>query len=555
MTILTMNKKELEAKIGKIDSKLRNKIDMFGTPIEKITDNEVSVEIFPNRPDLLSLPGFARAINAFTGKKTGLKKFQVNKPEKNYKAKVDESVKKVWPYAVCAVVKGLKFNDEKIKEIIDIQEKITLTIGRKRKKLGLGVYPLDVIKMPIRYTAKKPEDIVFQPLEFPREINGRQILSQHPTGREYGHLLKDAEVFPIFIDAKNQILSMPPIINSHKTGKINEKTKDIFVECTGDNLPFLKKALNLITSALAGMGGKVYAMEIQDEKKFITPDLEPEEMPFSTEYINKNLGLDLNQKEIKELLEKMGIAYKKQGKHELALIPAYRVDILHEIDLAEEIAIAYGYDNFKPEIPEISTIGEENPIEILKRKIQEVLIGLDLLEISTYHLSTKEKQFKKIGIKEFLDQVIEVIDSKTENNILRTSLLANSIQILSENSDAQYPQKIFELGRIFYHDKKSETGISEKEKLCISLCYEKANFTELKQILDYLMRMFNKTYIIKETEHPSFIPGRCGEISITKNNKQIPIGIIGEIHPSCLRANKIKMPVSSLEIDIEDLLK
>jgi len=533
-----MNKKELEAKIGKIDSKLRNKIDMFGTPIEKITDNEVSVEIFPNRPDLLSLPGFARAINAFTGKKTGLKKFQVNKPEKNYKAKVDESVKKVWPYAVCAVVKGLKFNDEKIKEIIDIQEKITLTIGRKRKKLGLGVYPLDVIKMPIRYTAKKPEDIVFQPLEFPREINGRQILSQHPTGREYGHLLKDAEVFPIFIDAKNQILSMPPIINSHKTGKINEKTKDIFVECTGDNLPFLKKALNLITSALAGMGGKVYAMEIQDEKKFITPDLEPEEMPFSTEYINKNLGLDLNQKEIKELLEKMGIAYKKQGKHELALIPAYRVDILHEIDLAEEIAIAYGYDNFKPEIPEISTIGEENPIEILKRKIQEVLIGLDLLEISTYHLSTKEKQFKKIGIKEFLDQVIEVIDSKTENNILRTSLLANSIQILSENSDAQYPQKIFELGRIFYHDKKSETGISEKEKLCISLCYEKANFTELKQILDYLMRMFNKTYIIKETEHPSFIPGRCGEISITC--------ILPSVTPSsALRTSRLDTPFIS----------
>src|SRR3989344_471939 len=177
------------------------------------------------------------------------------------------------------------------------------------------------------------------------------------------------------------------------------------------------------------------------------------------------------------------------------------------------------------------------------------LILQRLLEVSTYHLSTKEKQFKNIGIKEFRDEMFEVIDSKTENNILRNSLLANSIAVLNDNLDSAYPQKIFELGRIFYHDKDSETEIGEKEKLCISLCHEKANFTEIKQVLDYLIKMLNLKYEIKEFSHPSFIEGRCGEI-IVKNKS---LGFIGEIHPCILKNNKIMMPVSSLEIDIEKL--
>jgi len=553
MTILTLNKQQLESKIGKITPEIEDRITMFGTPIEEITDNEISVEVFPNRPDLLSLQGFSRAILNFLNK-SPIKTYKVNPPEKDYKVIVDKSVKQVRPFTTCAIVKNLKLSDEKINEIIEIQEKLHGSYGRNRKKLAIGIYPLEQITLPINYLAKKPEEIKFQPLEFPREINGRQILSQHPTGREYGNLLKDAEVFPIFQDAKGEILSMPPIINSHKTGKITENTTDIFVECSGFHPEYLKKTLNMIVTALAELGGNIYAMEIQDKTKSLSPNLEPEKLPFSIENLNKTLGLELSIKEIKDYLAKMGIGYETNKTQSIALIPPYRTDILHEIDLSEEVAIAYGYENFKPEIPNISTIGQEDKISILKRKIQEILIGLNLLEISTYHLSTKEKQFKNIGIKEFLNQIIELEDSKTENNILRTSLLAQSIQTLSENTDVSYPQKIFELGKIFSHDEdynNSDTQINEQENLCISLCHEKSNFTELKQILDYLMRMLNLKYEIKETSHPLFIEGRCGEIII--NNQ--PIGILGEVSPTFLKKNKIKMPLVSLEMGIENLIK
>lgn len=559
MTVLTLNRKELEKNIGKITKEVEEKISMFGTPVEGVTETEFSVDVTANRPDLLSMSGFSRAILSFMGKKTGIREFKVEKPEKNYKVTIDKSVKKVRPYTACAIVKNLKFTDEKIKEIIDIQEKLHGSYGRNRKKLAIGVYPLEQIKLPITFLAKKPEEIRFQPLEFPKEINGRQILSQHPAGREYGELLKDCDVFPIFEDANNDVLSMPPIINSNKTGKITESTKEVFIECSGFNKTYLEKTLNIIVTTLSEMGGKIYSMEISDAKegKYLSPNLEPEKMPFSIENVNKTIGLNLTEKEIIKLLEKMGIGYEKTKDQNIALIPCYRTDFLHEVDLIEEIAIAYGYENLIPEIPQISTIGQEDKVSILKRKIAEILAGIGLLEISSYHVSTKEKQFKNLGIKDFKNEIIELIDSKTENNILRTSLLSGSIQVLSENSDAVYPQKIFEVGRIFYNHDNNETNIGEKESLCISLCHEKANFTEIKQVLDYLMRMLNIEYAIKEAEHPSFITGRCGKIIITNKNtkKQEAIGILGEVAPFVIKNNKIKMPIASLELDIELLLK
>lgn len=555
MTILTLPRKELEKHIGKVNEKLEHEITMFGTPIEEVSDSEVLVEVFPNRPDLLSMQGFVRAINEYRGKKKNVTKYKVEKPGKDYKVIVDKSVKKVRPYTSCAIVKGLKFDDKKIIEIIDLQEKLHGSYGRNRKKVAIGIYPLEEIKLPIRFMAKKPEDIKFQPLEFPRVINGRQILSQHPKGRDYAELLKDQELFPIFIDANDEILSMPPVINSEKTGKISSKTEDIFIECSGFDYDFLAKTLNMIVTALADMGGKVYSMEINDvNKKYMSPNLEPERLEFSPELINKTLGLELNSSEIKKYLKKMGIEVEKKANKSFALIPSYRGDILHEIDLSEEIAISYGYDKFIPEIPKISTIGSEDKMSILKRKISEVLIGLNFLEISTFHLSTKEKQFKSLGIKEYLKDVIEVENSKTENNILRTSLLSNTIQVLSENSDASYPQKVFELGKIFYNDESLSTKISEDEHLSIAIVSEKANFTEIKQVLDYLSRMFGFEYKLSEKVHSSFIEGRCGEVRLIKNKKEIPIGVIGEISPNILKNNKIKMPTCALEINIKELL-
>jgi len=543
MTVVSMNRKDVEKRIGKITSEVENKIAMFGTPVESLTEDTLEIDVTPNRPDMLSMQGFIRAMVPYL-KNEKLKPIKVHKPEKDYKVIIDKSVKAVRPFTACAIVKNLKLDDSKIKELIEIQEKLHTTFARKRKKLAIGIYPLEKIKLPITFMAKKPEEIKFQPLEFPREITGLQILSQHPAGREYGHLLEGLDKFPVFMDANNKVLSMPPIINSHETGKISEQTKEVFIECSGFNLAYLKKTLNILTAIFADIGGEIYQMKVSDKEEFISPDLDYTKVKLKLEDVNKTLGLNLNDKDVKKCLERMQIEYDKG----IALVPPYRVDILHWIDLVGDISIGYGFENFIPEIPKISTIAEEDKNSKLKRKISEILSGLGLLECSSYHLNTKE-EIKKSNY-EFKD-FIEVEESKTEYNVLRIDLLTNILKIISENSDSSYPQKIFESGKVFAIAKKeeSDTGVIEKEHLAIAVTDEKVNFTEMKQILDYLFRMLNISYSLEECENSNFIIGRVGRIVVNG----IEIGVIGEVAPRVLKNWGINMPVVALELNIEKI--
>lgn len=539
-------RKEIE-KHFKLDAKMLDKIMMFGIPVESLTDDEIEIQVLPNRPDLLSMQGFLRAVKAFIGKETGLKNYKVHAPEKNYKVIIDKSVREVRPYTACAIVKGLNFDDAKIKEIIDIQEKLHITLGRNRKKLAIGIYPLEKIKLPIKYEARKPEDIKFVPLEMQQEMNGLQILQRHPTGREYAQLLEGKYKFPVFVDSNNKVLSMPPIINSHETGKITMYTKDVFIECSGFDFEILKKTLNIIVSTLSDLGGKIYAMELEYDKpvgKIQTPDFTPETMKIDINNVNKIIGIDLKEKDLEKLFPKMGYDYNK-GK---VSIPAYRTDILHEVDIIEDIAIAYGYENISPIIPKVATIGEEAKENSFNSKVSDILSGLGLLEISTYYLIKLEE----VAIGKLADsEKIELENSKSEYKMLRPNLIIPGLRILSENKDNEYPQKIFEIGKVFIRDRRSETETGIKEFNHLFVASTPGHFTEIKQTLDYLFKMLNLKYELREGKNGNLIEGRTGIIVV---NEKI-VGVIGEVHPETLRNWGIKLPVSVIEINLDLLMK
>jgi len=547
MAILTIDKNQFEKDIGQWNEKMQMQVAMFGTPLEAQTDEEIQLEVSPNRPDLLSYTGFLRSFLAFIGKKPGLKIYTINKPEKNFVVNVDSSVKDIRPFTACAIVSGLQLDDKKIKEMIEMQEKLHITIGRKRKKVAIGIYPLEKIKLPITFKAIEPDQIKFIPLEMDKELSGLEILQRHPTGKEYAHLLAGKARFPIFVDAENRILSMPPIINSQLTGKVTPETKDVFIECSGFDLEILKQCLNIIVTGLAELGGKIFQMEVKYgfTKKVVTPDLTTRKMKLSVSNANKLLGLELKEKEVKQLLERMGYNYKNG----IAEIPSWRIDVLHEVDLIEDLAIAYGYDNFIPEIPAISTLGSVDLKEKTKGKIAEILCGLGMIEVSNYHLTKKENQIEKMGISEKETNSIFVVESKTEYNLLRQNLSHFLINNLSENVDAEYPQKIFELGKIFSLD---NGRIIEKEALCVAV--SPGNFTEIRQVIEYLFKMIGKKIgiIDSETKTPAhFIDGRVAKIMF--NDKEI--GFMGEIHPKILKNWRIRMPVSLFEIELDSVLE
>jgi len=535
MPTVKLNRKEVESLLNKKVALevLKDRISMIGTDLEEINDTEIVVEIFPNRPDMLSEQGFARALSAFMDIKPGLKDYKVKKS--SYKVEIDKSVSNVRPNTVCAVVKNLKLDDEKIKSLIQIQEKLHVSYGRNRRKAAIGIYPLEKIKFPIKFLALPPEKIIFRPLESEKRVSAVEILKNHPTGREFAHLLKDHSLYPVFIDANTEILSMPPIINSYNTGKVTESTKDVFIECSGFSLETLNKTLNILVTALADMGGEIYGVTVvKNSKKEITPNLNPEVMSINKDYVNKILGLNLKDNEIKKLLERMGYGIK--GKK--VLVPRYRTDILHEIDLVEDIGIAYGYENLKSVIPNVFTIAGES--SEFKDKIAEILIGLNLLETSTFHLTSEENSNKKMNLN---NKTVKVMNSINQDyNTLRPSILSSLLQVLSENTHHEYPQKLFEVSEVFELNK-------EKSNLGIVLANNLTTFTEIKQVLDSLFLNLGKEFGLESYDHPSFINGRCGKIIFNKKE----IGFLGEIHPQVLENFKIEVPVSALEINVDSL--
>ncbi|MBW3020330.1 phenylalanine--tRNA ligase subunit beta, partial [Candidatus Woesearchaeota archaeon] len=433
MPTVKLNKKVFEELVGKKlpIEELKDRISMLGTDLEGIEGNEITVEVFPNRPDMLSEQGFARAFSSFIGEKTGFRKYNVKKS--NEKVIIENSTSKVRPYTACAIVKNIKFDDEKIKEVIQIQEKLHVTYGRNRKKVAIGVYPLEKIKFPVTFFAEDPNKVVFRPLEYKSEITGLQVLSKHPTGRDYGHLLEGKDVFPFFKDANNQILSMPPVINSHDVGKVTESTTDLFIECSGFEFNYLHTCLNMIVTALADMGGEIYSVELNyGKEKKVTPNLDGEEWDLPLEYINKRLGLKLKDKELSELLAKMGHDYKN-GK---VRVPAYRADILHPVDFVEEVAIAYGYENFEAEIPKVSTIGEEDPFEKFSRKISEIIAGLGLIETETYNLTNAKNQNERMLTENKLIELESAVNS--EFNVLRSWMTPCLMEVFNKNLNKEF---------------------------------------------------------------------------------------------------------------------
>jgi len=146
--------------------------------------------------------------------------------------------------------------------------------------------------------------------------------------------------------------------------------------------------------------------------------------------------------------------------------------------------------------------------------------------------------------------LIELENSiSSDYNILKAWNIPSLMEILSSNKHHEYPQKIFTIGTIFKKNPKSETNIEEDERLAIAIASEKTDYTEIRQILDYLFRSINVKYEITETEHDSFITGRVGRVIVNGKN----VAYIGEISPQVITNWELEMPVTALELNLTEL--
>ncbi|MGM5481218.1 MAG: hypothetical protein ACQESE_02285, partial [Nanobdellota archaeon] len=159
MVMTAISHKALQHAIGKDLSveEIRSALFDLGMDLKNNEDDLLSVEITPERLDLISVHGLARAIRSLLGLTSHPPQYATSKSD--YVVNVTDKVKDVRPHTVCAVIKNLKLDEQRLDEVIEVQEKLHSTLARGRKRGAIGIYPMDVIKMPITYTADKPERI------------------------------------------------------------------------------------------------------------------------------------------------------------------------------------------------------------------------------------------------------------------------------------------------------------------------------------------------------------------------------------------------------------
>ncbi len=544
MPTITYDKKDLLNLIGKIsEQELEEVIHLIKPNVENSTENEITLELTPDRPDLFGIEGLARAIKQYLGLQVGLKKYKVEPAKIQIKA----SHLPYRPYPAAAVVRKVSITDAFIRSLMNIQEVLAETIGRKRKKVAIGIHDFDKIIPNITYTEVSPKEKIV-PLDTNEEMTLEEILDKIPKGKDYGHILSGREKVPVFIDAKG-IFSFPPIINSDRT-RVTEKTTNLLIEMTGTDKEAVLQTLNIIVTNFAERGCSIEAVKIfHGDESETTPNLNPSFIDVELGEIDKWVGINLKKIDVKILLERMGYDVTEEKDKFRIFIPAYRTDILHQIDLIEDVAIAYGFNNFIPHLPNIATVGKSHPTEKLSSKVRQLLTGFGFQEIMRPILTNKKDLFDKMNMP--YENVIELENPVSEEYVcLRNWVLPSLMEVLSANKHVEYPQNIFEVGDVVVLDENEETMSKTVRKIACVISHSKASYTEIKGVVEALLRQIDIEYSFKEYSSGTFLEGRQTEI--ISNNKVI--GMLGELSPIVLEKWGLEMPCSAFEIDLDSVI-
>ncbi|HIH19651.1 TPA: phenylalanine--tRNA ligase subunit beta [Candidatus Micrarchaeota archaeon] len=537
MVSITISKKGLMQRIGRkaSEAKVLEALPQIKASVDKVEGDEIYVEVTGDRPDLLSVQGIARAARGFLGIEKGLPKFQLINDAKR-KVIVDKSVAKVRPIIVSAFVENVKIDGQGFKDLIQTQEKLTLTHGRRRRKVAIGVHDAAHIKFPLTYKAiPKNSPIAFIPLNKTQKMTVEQVMREHEKGMEYGFILSDKTHYPVIFDANGEIISFPPIINSAKT-TVTTRTTSLFLDVTGTNFEACNAALAILCQDLADDGAKVYALQTGSRT---TPETEPEKMPLDAAKASQLIGLDLTPAQISECLKKQRIETTAKGNKIEAHIPRYRTDFLHWIDLVEEIAIGYGYNRFIPKTPSIFTIGKLSGETMLEEKLRDLMAGAGFTEQWTYILTSSAKHLP--------GEVAKIKNPvSSDYDAIRSTLLPSLFETLEKNTHESYPQKVFEAGEVVVKDEKHHMRSATQKRLACVSAHGQANLSELTPLITQLGKALGKELGLKKTEKPHFILGRCA--SIWHLGREI--GVIGEVHPALLQKMQVEVPVVALEITV-----
>ena len=547
-----------------------SRLSQIGCVVEGSDENGIEIEVFPDRPDLLSHETMARAARSFLGSALLPPFFDVK--DSGIEMSVDTSLKTVRPVILGAVVRGVDTGetaaekDEFIQSLMDHQEKLHLSLGRRRRFSSIGVHDLATLTPPFRVVTV-PGDHAFVPLAMSQEMSIDEILTEHPKGTEYAHLMADLDVYPVILDSNDDILSFPPIINGDHT-TVTASTTDFFIDVTGWNERACEACLLLVCLSLAERGGSVESVQVTgcDGKVRLTPVGEAREHRISDRLIERILGLSLESEQIAKAINRMGgqlLASRAvtdgvergerwadlvvgEREHVIAM-PRWRSDIMHPVDVIEDIAIGYGYDNMPRILSKVHMDAIPLKSSDLHRRARQSLRSLNLQETQSLTLSCERDQFESVrwnpkgGVTKMTNPITK------DHTILRQHILPSLLQLLSANRHHELPQRVYELGTVVIDARN-------KSRAAWACAEVDAGFAAAKGLVQALLRDLgaNLSEVVWEAlpagEGP-WIVGRGARVLLDG----VEIGQFGEVDPAVSSEFGLRVPIQAGDFDIDAL--
>ena len=551
MPTITVSIKDLCNLIGRemASPQLAQILNMTKCSHQDSTGDEMTLEVTSDRPDLLSTEGIARELRGLLGIETGLVEFKARRSR--VVLRIDRSVTDIRPYMSSAVIEDVDLSGDSVRQIMQMQEKLHASYGRNRRDVSIGVHDLDTISHDLIYAGVEPEKINFIPLDETRQMNGTEILELTPKGREYADIIKNFDRYPLLCDSTGNVLSLPPIINGIRT-KVTDHTKNVLLDVTGTNKDLVDYIVTLMATTLAERGATIKTVRvITPEGEQTTPNLSPTVWKLAVDEVKEVLGIDLTTREIAAKLRRMRYGVKNEGRGILRVVaPPYRKDLLHEVDLIEDVAIACGYNNLEPVIPLTATTGKERQLTAFSRTIRDLMIGFGFQEVMTFVMTSPQILFEKTGVQ--AEDVVEVENPVSmEYSVLRNRLLPGILNLLSYNKHVSYPQRVFECGDVVLVDSKAATRSVNMRKLSAAICDHTISYEDIQAVLYSLLQNLGiETWSINRLEYPLFIRGRAATVAIHDSE----LGVLGEINPIVLERFGLENPVAALEIDLQRLM-
>ena len=530
----------------------------------------IRMELLPVRPDMFDPGGLARVLRHYLGETDQPASYPLAPP--SLTVRVDPSVDSDdcrRPAIACAVVRGFTLTDDRIKVIMKLQENLHWAMGRDRKHASIGVYDLDTVQGPrLVYRAVGPDELRFVPLGLDPDsaadaMTPAQVLERHPKGVAYARLLADFARYPLLADENGDVLSMPPIINSERT-RLRGGSTDFFIDVTGSGERLVGKALNVLVTSLLELDPAASAEQVTiayPAREAVTPDLSPQLVQLDPAHTARLIGLELSADDVERLLRRMGhgVSRRDDGMMEVA-VPAYRNDIMHPVDMVEDVAIAYGYHNVEPRLVPTLTVGLELPIERSAAVARGAMTGLGYMEVLTLLLSSPEANYDALSLPRGDDDVVIDNPISSEQTMVRATLISGLLETFSINTNHEMPQRVFEVGNIGRLDPAAETGASEHRRVGAAATGPRVDYSEIRATCEALLREFGWELRTEPDDAGCFIPGRGARVVAVAagagpEEAGIAVGLVGEVHPEVLERHKLVQPVALFEVDLEPLIR